>query len=105
MTKTIVTISMILGLAVAAFGVTKIFVLKPVYDIQIAGLSNQMLQMQRNNQIQNAQQWYWFWQMKVTEYTAANVRQPRSQVIKSQLDHAIQERNKWQAEVNKLMTP
>lgn len=55
-----------LALVGSAWGVTEIFVLKPVYEIELAGVSSQILQMQRNNQIQWAQQqvFYWDWQEK-----------------------------------------
>lgn len=61
------------------------------------------MQIQRNIQIQNAQQWLLFWQMQITELTRQCAARPWDEAKKQQLEEAKRQRNIWQQKANQLM--
>lgn len=84
----IIAVLTVLGMVASAWGVTKIFVLKPVYDMEIAGISEQIIQMQKNNKLQRARDEVFFWQREEIRLTE-ECRQAGQQSEKCrQLDEA-----------------
>lgn len=96
----VLTISALIG-AVWAFD--KRYTPREVVEMEIAQLQNNQMQIQKNIQIQNAQQWLWFWQMKVEEFTGLCSREPYNQDYKARLNEAKSKRDYWQNQVNRLM--
>jgi len=67
MKKIIIGIISFIALCASAWGVTEIFVLKPVYKVEIAGLSQQIIEIQKNNRIQRAEDRLFYWERKERE--------------------------------------
>lgn len=96
----VLTVSALLG---AAWAFDKRYTPREITEMEIAQLQNNQMQIQRNIQIQNAQQWLWFWQMKVEEFTAICSRDPNNQNARIRLNEAKAKRDYWQGQVNRLM--
>ena len=90
-----------LALVSSAYGITKIFVLKPVHDMQIAGVAAQILQMQQNNAVERARSDVRYWQRELREIKkecAANW----TQECKMRYDETMIELKRAQARLDEL---
>ena len=96
-------IGCILGLVLSVYGMTEYFTPRETTELLVADLQKNQLQIQRNIQVQNAQQWLFYWQMQVNQLTGISARFPYDQNKKNQLNEARRQRDKWQTEVNRLM--
>jgi hypothetical protein len=96
----VLTISALLG---AAWAFDKRYMPREVTEMLVAQVQQNQMQIQKNTQQANAQNWLLFWQMQVTQKTGECAANPGSQVLRQQLNHAIKQRDIWQKEVNRLM--
>lgn len=99
-TGIVLTIAALLG---AAWAFDKKYTPREVTEMLISQLQQNQMQIQKNIQVQNAQQWLWFWQMKVEEFTGLCNREPQNQDAKIRLSEAVSKRDYWQNQVNQLM--
>ena len=97
----VLTISALVG---AAWAFDKKYTPREVMEMMVSDLQQNQMQSKKNIQVQNAQQWLWFWQMKVEEYTAICSREPSNQEARRKLMEARQKRDEWQGRVNNLMS-
>jgi hypothetical protein len=93
----------LLTIVAAVYGMTEYFTPREVAELWIADLQQNQMQIQRNSQIQNAQNWLLFWQMRVSNLQAACHGRPFDENLKAQLAEAKRQRDIWQQEVNRLM--
>ena len=93
----------LLTVVAAVYGMTEYFTPREVAELWIADLQQNQMQIQRNSQIQNAQNWLLFWQMRVSNLQAACSGRPFDENLKAQLAEAKRQRDIWQREVNRLM--
>jgi hypothetical protein len=76
---------------------------REVTEMLVAQVQQNQMQIQKNTQQANAQNWLLFWQMQVTQKTGECAANPGNQATRQQLNHAIKQRDIWQKEVNRLM--
>lgn len=101
--QALTVIGCVLGLIAGVWAFDNKYTPREVTDMLVADLQRNQMMIQRNINIQNAQQWLWYWQQQVTNLTGACAQRPNDQRLRQQLDYAITQRNTWQNEVNRLM--
>jgi len=77
--------------------------LKTEYKMLISGMQQQMIQIQRNNQLSAAQNQLWYWQSQVENLTGISARNPWDNNTKARLSYAKKKRDYWQDKVNSLI--
>jgi hypothetical protein len=87
----------------AVWGINEQYTPREVTEMMVADLQKNQMQIQRNIQVQNAQQWLFYWQMQVNQLTGLVAQYPYDQNKKNQLNEAKRQRDIWQREVNRLM--
>lgn len=92
----------IFGLLGAGFTLEKHFVPREVYDMQLAGVASQILQMQKNNEMQ-----YWInqktiWENEVKKFQELSIRRPNDARLRYQLDDAKRKRDNAERNIQRL---
>ena len=102
--KIVGAIIVLFGAAWGAYaGLNTLYTPREVTEMMIAQVQQNQMTLNKQFQIQNAQQWYWYWQMQVELYTGLCAREPYNTNAKQQLNEAKRMRDTWQKKVNKLM--
>ncbi len=96
----ILTTSALIG-AVWAFD--KKYTPREVTEMMIAQVQQNQMTLNKQFQVQNAQQWYWYWQMQVELYISLCAREPRNTTYRDGLTRAKQNRDTWKSKVYELM--
>ena len=85
----------------AAWGLQEHFTPREVTELWISDLQKNQMQIQHNLQIQQAQQWFYWYQTEVERLTGECAREPYNQSKKAQLEQAKARRDdakrKWDA--------
>ncbi len=104
--KVIAGILTLFGTAWGAYaGLNKLFVPREVYRIELAGMSREMLEIQRNNRIT-----YWlnvrfYWQQRVEQLQYEYGLEPWSVSKKQLLQEAKSKRDEADREIRRLQQP
>ena len=77
--------------------------LQTEYKTMISGMQQQMIQIQKNNQLSAAQNQLWYWQSQVENLTGVYARNPNDRMTRERLTYARGKRDYWQRLVNTLM--
>ena len=94
----------LIGLVVGgSYALDKRYTPREVTKFHIADLQRNQMQIQRNIQIQSAQQWLFYWQTQVNRWTQQCIQYPYNESFKHQLNEAKRQRDIWQRETNRLM--
>jgi hypothetical protein len=100
-TKILAVIGAMFGIVLSVYGMTEYFTPREVTELWISDLQKNQMQIQRNIQISNAQQWYYFYQIEVERLTGECAREPWNASKKAQLDqtkaHRDDAKRKWDA--------
>ena len=100
--KILFSILTFLGLVAGSWGVTEIFVLKPVYEVQMAGISEQIIQMQKNSERSYWLNQRFYWQQEIERLQFECGRNPNDPNTRRSLEEAKQKRDEAIREIQRL---
>jgi hypothetical protein len=95
---------MILAIIGSAWGVTKIFVLKPVYDLRCEATDNEIAGLSKELQVSQWLNQRFYWQQKVDEWTNVLIQRPYDRNARRELDNAKAKRDEADREIRKLQS-
>jgi hypothetical protein len=98
-------IAAMLGIVLSVYGMTEYFTPREVAELWISDLQKNQMQIQRQGQISNAQQWYYWYQAEVERLTGECARNPYDENKKLQLEQAKRRRDDAKMRWDRLMVP
>jgi hypothetical protein len=91
------------GIVLSVYGMTEYFTPREVTELWIADLQKNQLMIQRQGQVSNAQQWYYFYQAMVERLTGECARNPQNGSLAAQLRQAKVRRDDAKRRWDELM--
>jgi hypothetical protein len=105
--QAIIGVLAFLALIGGAYGITEIFVLKPVYELEMAGVSQQIIQMQKNTQTQRAEDQVFYWMRIENQLIRDCAAAPnwKKESCRQRLNEARRQRLKAESHLERLRMP
>lgn len=97
------TIGALFAVVASVYGMTEYFTPREVTELWITDLQKNQIQIQRNIQIQNVQNWYYFYQAEVERLTGEVAREPYNRNKQEQLRQMKQRRDEAKRRWDRLM--
>ena len=97
------TIGALLAVVVSVYGMTEYFTPREVAELWVADLQKNQIQIQRNFQIQQAQNWFYFYQAEVERLTGECARAPYDRNRQAQLQQMKARRDEAKRRWDALM--
>ena len=105
MTKILTIIGAVLGIVLSGYGMTEYFTPREVTELWISDLQKNQMQIQRQGQISDAQQWYYWYQAEVERLTGECAREPYNENKRLQLQQVKRMRDEARRRWDNLMRP
>lgn len=87
----------------AVWGLNEQFTPREIHELWVSDIQKQMIQIQKNSQVNAAQNQLLYWQRQVEALTNQSARDPSNQYTRGRLTEAKRQRDFWQREVHKLL--